>query len=347
MRRRSRFNDVSFCDFMNISFFGFWSEAFRSPPLLAAVLLTLGVVFVNGWTDAPGAIMSAVCSGALTMRRAVALAAACNLAGTLVMMRINSAVAQNVFACAKMPEESGRAALCAALTAVIVLAVGAWAFGIPTSESHAMIAALCGAALAAGGSVNVRVLLYTLIGLILSVAGGFAAGYFLYGAVKGRRFSARTLDGAQVCGAALMAFMHGAQDGQKFISVFAAAAALAGGGGGFYAPAWAVLLCSVTMAAGTLLGGGRIIRKVGKSMVDVDAKKGVCSDAAGGASLLASTLLGLPVSTTHAKTCAVMGCGYADGGLDRRAATEMLTAWAVTFPFCFALGFILTKAFTV
>ena len=332
---------------MNISFVEFWSEAFRSPPLFAAAVLTLGVVFVNGWTDAPNAIMSAVCSGAMTMRRAVAMAAVCNLCGTLVMMRINSAVAQNVFACAAMPEATGRAALCAALCAVIVMAVGAWTFGIPTSESHAMIAALCGAALAAGGRVDLRVIAYTLIGLVLSVGGGFAAGYFLYGAVKDRRFSARALERAQVAGAAVMAFMHGAQDGQKFISVFAAAAALAGGGEGFHAPLWVVLLCSLTMAAGTSLGGGRIIRRVGKSMVTVDAKKGVCSDAAGGASLMISTVLGLPVSTTHAKTTAVMGCGYADGGLDRRAAGEMLTAWAVTFPVCFALGFALTKAFII
>ena len=297
------------------------------------LVLICAVIFVNGWTDAPNAIVSVVCSKTLTMKRAVAIAALCNFAGVYISGKLHSAVADNIF---KISGGSG-SGLSAAMLSVIILAVGAWVFGIPTSESHALIAALCGAAVANRTVPDVRVLISTLAGLILSVGFGFVSGYAIYKSIRKRRFSDKITRRAQIFGAAFMAFMHGAQDGQKFIGLLLAASV----------SRYSVLTVSVIMALGTAVGGGRIIRNVGEKMVSLDLKQGVAADIAGGLSLFLSTALGMPVSTTHAKTASVMGCGYVDGGIEKKTASQMLAAWVITFPVCFGLGYLFTRLFNM
>lgn len=305
-----------------------------------AAMLTLGVIFVNGWTDAPNAIVSVVCSRTLSMKKAVLLAAICNFAGVIIMSIISPAVAKNIFEIADIKEP---AAISAALLSVIVLAVGAWFFGIPTSESHAIIASLMGAGIATGAGISIKVTLYTVIGLFLSVTGGFIVGYYLYSAWRKKDTDAKKMRLVQIAGAAIMAFMHGAQDGQKFISIYLIACGFTGD---FKVPIWAAMICSVVMGLGTLLGGGRIIENVGQKMVELDKKQGVSADIAGGISLFISTVLGLPVSTTHVKTAAIMGCGYVTGKINKKTASEMLAAWVITFPACFGMGYVFTKLFT-
>ncbi len=329
---------------MNFSFFDFFKSTIDSPALMISVLLTLGVIFVNGWTDAPNAITSCVCSGTLSMKKAVCLAAVCNFLGTVLMTYINSSVAHNIFSCADFSNsDNGHAALCSALLSVIILATGAWLLGIPTSESHAIISALVGAALACSAKIHIKVIIYTFIGLILSVIGGFIAGYFIYSGMRFKNYSQKRLRQLQILGAVLMSFMHGAQDGQKFISIFLVAISLSSKSSSFEIPVWVALLCSSTMALGTAMGGGRIIYNIGKKMTNLDLKQGVSADAAGSISLFLSTCLGLPVSTTHAKTSAIMGCGYVKSSLDFKTARELLTAWVITFPACFIMGYIFTK----
>ena len=304
-----------------------------------AAILTLGVIFVNGWTDAPNAIVSPVCSKTLSMKKAVVLASVCDFSGVMLMSVINSSVAKNIFEIADIHENS---AICAALLSVILLAVSAWAFGIPTSESHAIIASLLGAGIASGSEISVRVIIYTLIGLILSVAGGFAIGYDLYLFARKRNTDEKILKRGQVAGAMLMSFMHGAQDGQKFISIYLIALGFTGE---FEIPIWAAFICSAVMGLGTLMGGGRIIKNVGEKMVELDIKQGICADISGGISLFISTVLGLPVSTTHVKTASIMGCGYVTGNIEKNTAGSMLAAWVITFPVCFGMGYIFTKMF--
>ncbi|MBQ8606081.1 MAG: inorganic phosphate transporter [Clostridia bacterium] len=307
--------------------------------LYPAIFLTLGVIFVNGWTDAPNAIVSCVCSKTFSMKKAVLLASVCNFLGVFIISLINTSVAKNVFEVAKITD---RRAICAALLSVIVLAVGAWTMGIPTSESHAIIASLIGAGLATRASIDIKTISYSLIGLFLSVTVGFLLGYHIYGYWQKKIVGKKKLMRMQVFGAAFMAFMHGAQDGQKFISIILL---ITGVTGEFGIPLWAAVLCSFVMGLGTMAGGGRIIRKVGEQMVELNLKQGVSADIAGGISLLLSTFFGLPVSTTHVKTSAVMGCGYVSGGLSKKTASEMLAAWVITFPACFGMGYIFTKIF--
>lgn len=300
-------------------------------------VVALGVLFVNGWTDAPNAIASAIGTRALSMRQGVLLAAIMNALGGLAALLMGQKVARTVFYLGDF--SAGKSGLVCALLAVILWAVFAWMFGIPTSESHGLLAGLAGAALAQGGSLSAVALGRIGSGLLISVGLGFLGGRF-FGYFLGKvRAPAAFWRGGQIGSAALMALAHGLQDTPKFASVLLLAR---GAAGDFTLPWELMLLCSGVISLGTLLGGGRIIRRVGGEMVSLDGKSGFAADLAGAVSLFLSTWQGLPVSTTHAKTCAMMG---AAGRLNRRVAGSMFAAWALTFPACGLLAFLLTKLF--
>ena len=339
---------------MPLSFFDFLAQAGREPALLITALLTLAVLVVNGWTDAPNAIAGAVVTGALPFRRAVALAAACNFLGVLCVTSVNASVADTVYSLASFGggSRAALAALCAAMAAVVLWAALAWCFGIPTSESHALAAGVSGAAVALEGSFSClrwdswgKVLL----GLLLSALAGFGAGRLAACRLRAVKASDRTLLGAQVPGAALAAFLHGAQDGQKFLGIFLLGTALARGQGGQSSPLiplWLMALCAGFMALGTLMGGRRIIDRVGREMVSLGPREGLAADLGSIACLLGATVLGLPVSTTHTRTCALLGVGSAGGGrVDRRVAGEVALAWLLTFPGCGAVGYWSARLF--
>ena len=339
---------------MPLSFFDFLAQAGREPALLITALLTLAVLVVNGWTDAPNAIAGAVVTGALPFRRAVALAAACNFLGVLCVTSVNASVADTIYSLASFGggSRAALAALCAAMAAVVLWAALAWCFGIPTSESHALAAGVSGAAVALEGSFSClrwdswgKVLL----GLLLSALAGFGAGRLAARRLRTVKVSDRTLLGAQVPGAALAAFLHGAQDGQKFLGIFLLGAALAWGQGGQSSPLiplWLMALCAGFMALGTLMGGRRIIDRVGREMVSLGPREGLAADLGSIACLLGATVLGLPVSTTHTRTCALLGVGSAGGGrVDRRVAGEVALAWLLTFPGCGAVGYWSARLF--
>ena len=249
---------------MPLSFFDFLAQAGREPALLITALLTLAVLVVNGWTDAPNAIAGAVVTGALPFRRAVALAAVCNFLGVLCVTSVNASVADTIYSLASFGggSRAALAALCAAMAAVVLWAALAWCFGIPTSESHALAAGVSGAAVALEGSFSClrwdswgKVLL----GLLLSALAGFGAGRLAACRLRAVKASDRTLLGAQVPGAALAAFLHGAQDGQKFLGIFLLGTALARGQGGQSSPLiplWLMALCAGFMALGRSWEGG-------------------------------------------------------------------------------------------
>ena len=316
-----------------------------SVTLLLPAALTLGVLFVNGWTDAPNAIATAVATRALTYRRAVALAALCNLLGCLTAAALSGAVAATMVDLADFGSGgSALTALCAAMAAVILWATLAWRFGLPTSESHALLAGLSGSAAALQGDLScLRPAPWckTLLGLFLSLAVGFLLARALV------RHLPQTDEAPyrplQTAGAALMAFAHGAQDGQKFLGILLLAAALAPGGWRSVPLPLLTVLCAATMALGTACGGRRIVDTLGQRLVPLTPRAGFAADLAGGLCLLALTLLGAPVSTTHTKAAAILGAGSVHGTPDRAVAAELLLAWLLTFPACGALAWLLTR----
>lgn len=304
-----------------------------------ARLLVLAVIFVNGWTDAPNAIATAVGSGALSFRRGVALAAVCNFIGAALACLCFPAVADTMGELVDFSSaQAALTALNAALLSIVLWAVAAWRFGLPTSESHALLAGLSGGAFALGAgaaSLSAGAWVRALAGLALSLPAGVLAGRLFRGALAGR---VRRPALWQKGGAALTALLHGVQDGQKFLALLLLTDGL-DGEQSFSRLALALLTAGV-MALGTALGGEPIVEKVGSELAALSPADGLAADLGAGAVLLVCSALGLPASTTHAKVAAICGAGR---GADRRVMGQMAGAWALTFPACGAMAFLLTR----
>ncbi len=329
--------------------------------LCVSTLLTLAVILVNGWTDAPNAIATCVSTRAIGVRPAIIMAAIFNFLGVLVMTSLNASVAFTIY---NMVDFGGDAhtsliALCAAMAAIVIWATAAWYFGIPTSESHALIAGVSGAAVALQSSfsgINGGEWIKVVYGILLSTLLGFVLGFLsskltvLLFRRRNRLKCERFFSGAQVAGGAAMAFMHGAQDGQKFMAIFLLGAAMANGQAdatSFTVPLWLMVLCSAVMGLGTSIGGYRIIKSVGMDMVKLKPYQGFAADFSATLCLLISSLTGIPVSTTHTKTTAIMGVGAARRitGVNWSVVRELVLTWVFTFPGCGLLGFGMAKLF--
>ena len=345
---------------MDLTFAYFFSELTQNPLLLVAVVLTLGVIFVNGWTDAPNAIATCVVTRCMSPRAAILMAAVFNFLGVLLMSMINATVAETITQMVDFGTNSHEAivALSAALFAIVVWAVLAWCFGIPTSESHALIAGLTGGAIALHGGlsgVNGAEWVKVLYGLVISVVLGFGLGWVMCKIVvllfrrADRRRTEPVFRGAQIFGAAAMSFMHGAQDGQKFMGVILLSLFLINGQTPepVAMPVWLMLLCSAVMGIGTSVGGKKIIKSVGMDMVSLEKYQGFSADLAASVSLLISSVFGIPVSTTHAKTTAIMGVGAVKrlSAINFSVVKEMGMTWLLTFPGCGLIGFVMAKLF--
>ncbi len=346
---------------MEISFVSFLQSVTSSPVLLITVLLTLGVIFVNGWTDAPNAIATCITTRCMRVRSAIWMSAVFNFLGVFIMTQINSSVASTI---SNMVDFGGNTrealiALCAALFSIVVYSVAASWFGIPTSESHSLIAGLSGAAIAIQngiGGINMSEWAKVLYGLVLSIVLGFATGWVLCKVVSiicrniDRRNTNVFFRGAQIVGAAAMSFMHGAQDGQKFIGVLFLGIAFSNGQdnvSGAVIPVWLMILCSIVMASGTSVGGEKIIKSVGMDMVKLEKYQGFSADLAAAFCLLYSSLFGIPVSTTHTKTSAIMGVGAVRrlSAINFGVVKEMVFTWIFTFPGCGLISFLMAKLF--
>lgn len=346
---------------MNLSFTYFVNQLMENPLLLLAVLLTLGVILVNGWTDAPNAIATCVVTRCMSARSAIWMAAVFNFLGVFIMSMLNATVAETITKMVDFGSDSHEAivALSAALFSIVLWATLAWFFGIPTSESHALIAGLTGGAIALHGGlngVNGAEWVKVLYGLVISVFLGFGLGWIVCKLVvllfrKVERYKTeRFFRVAQIFGAACMSFMHGAQDGQKFMGVILLSLLLANGQStevSIQMPIWLMLLCSLIMGLGTSIGGKKIIKSVGMDMVKLEKYQGFSADIAASIALLFSSVFGIPVSTTHAKTTAIMGVGAVKrvSAINFSVVKEMGLAWILTFPGCGMIGFLMTKLF--
>lgn len=348
---------------MDVSFAHFVAQVTSSPPLAITTLLTLAVIFVNGWTDAPNAIATCVTTRCMRPKSAILMSAALNFAGVLVMTRLNASVATTISNMVDFGTDTQAAliALAAALFSIVVYSVVASVFGIPTSESHSLIAGLTGAAIAIQGGmggVNGDEWVKVIYGLVMSLVLGFAIGWVTCKLVTLAFAGAdrRRADGffryAQIAAAAAMSFMHGAQDGQKSIGVLFLGVALCSGQPGVEGvviPVWLMLLCSVTMGVGTSVGGEPIIKSVGMDMVKLEKYQGFAADLASSVCLLVMTELGIPVSTTHTKTSAIMGVGAVRrlSAINFGVVRDMMLTWVFTFPGCGLISFVMAKLFMV
>lgn len=346
---------------MTISLTEFLNQLLSTPALFITVLLVLGVMLVNGWTDAPNAIATCVSTRSMRPGKAILMAALFDFSGALVMTTLNATVAQTIY---NMVDFGGNpktalVALCASLFAIVIWATEAWAFGIPTSESHALIAGISGSAIALQGGfdgINPSEWIKVVYGLIFSTVAGFGLGFLSTRVIE---FICRRMNrlktysffkGGQIIGAASMSFMHGAQDGQKFMGVFMLGVFLAKGNANvssFVIPVWLMILCSAVIALGTSIGGYRIIKSVGMGMVKLQTYQGFAADISASISLFFSSITGIPVSTTHTKTIAIMGVGASKrlSSVNWGIVREMVAAWILTFPGCGLIGYLMALLF--
>ena len=345
---------------MDVTFSTFLGQIVSNPVLAVTVILALGAIFVNGWTDAPNAIATCVTTRCMPARAAILMSAAFNFLGVLIMTHFNASVANTISHIVDFGGNStmALACLCAALFSIVVYGATASRFGIPTSQSHSLIAGLTGAAIALGGasSVNVHEWMKVIYGLALSIGLGFVMGWvlcklvsILFAAANRRRANV-FFKYAQIASAAAMSFMHGAQDGQKFIGVLFLGMAFCSGQtgvAGVIIPVWLMILCSTIMGVGTSVGGERIIKSVGQDMVRLEKYQGFSADLSSALCLLVMTVLGIPVSTTHTKTSAIMGVGAVRrlSAINFGVVRDMMLTWVFTFPGCGIISYVMAKLF--
>jgi len=315
--------------------------------LIVVLLLVLAAEFVNGWTDSPNAIATVVSTRVLSPALAVTMAAILNIAGALAT---GTAVATTIGKGIVRPEIISLPVVAGAMLTILVWSTVAWFYGIPTSESHELIAGLTGAGLATAGP---SVLLWegwqkVLIGLGFSTLVGFTLSVVVMTALywllrrTSLSFIRNIFSKLQILSAAFMAFSHGSNDGQKFMGVFTLALVLGGAMSQFVVPVWVMLLCGIVMGLGTAFGGWRIIRTVGFKITKLEPVNGFAAETSSGLSILLASFFGIPLSTTHCITTSIMGVG----AVRRLSAVRwgvtgnIVAAWIITFPVCGALGYL-------
>lgn len=308
----------------------------NTPLSVFAFLLALGVVFVNGFTDAPNAVATTVATKALSMNKACALCAIFNLLGLGCMSVLNMAVAKSIFDSADFAGKES-VALCAVFISVIVFSVIAWRFSMPSSESHALISGIAGASFALSHSAELLPFLKIMLYMLISCIASFILSVLLSVTLTRSSLPFKKL---QILSCAVASFMHGAQDGQKFVGILLFLAPIGAQGDS----ALIVILVSVALFLGTLLGGGRIVKAMGEGIVELNEKSAFISDLSSSICLLLCSLLGLAVSTSNIKACSIAGAGLADSKkVNFKSLLKMALVALITFPVCMALSYLCTR----
>ncbi len=343
-----------------VTFSQFLGAVQANPFLALVILLVMGTIFVNGATDAANAIAEPIGTRAIGVDAAIWMSVITNFIGLVGMTFFSTAVADTMSGMVDFGGDSHVAliALAAATVSIVTWSSLAWVFGIPTSESHALIAGLTGAAIAVHGGiegVNLGEWVKVIYGLVLSTVLGFLAGWAIAKVIPyicrdvDRRVANEFFAKMQVWAAAGASAMHGAQDGQKFMSTAMLAIMLSQNMSveGAQFPFWLEVACALVMAIGTGIGGKPIIKKVGIDMVRLEQYQGFAAALSATGALLIATITGLPVSTTHTSGSAMMGAGAAKDprSVDWGVAQEMVMTWVCTFPGCGLIGFVLAKVF--
>jgi PiT family inorganic phosphate transporter len=308
--------------------------------LIAIVAIALAFDYTNGFHDAANAIATAVSTRALTPRAALLMAAVANLAGALVATGVAKTVGAGII---DAPEGgSGLVLVFSAVVGAITWNLITWYFGLPSSSSHALIGGLVGAALAAASGVKWDgVVEKVVIPMVLSPLIGFGLAYLLMLAIlwafRNRRPSPvnRGFRKAQVASAAAMAFGHGLQDAQKTMGVIVLALVTYGAQDDFDVPLWVKLSAALAISLGTYAGGWRIIRTLGRRIIELDPPRGFAAETtAAGVLYTTAFAFQVPVSTTHTITSAVMGVGATRrlSAVRWGVARTIVIAWVLTIP---------------
>lgn len=306
--------------------------------VIVIVILGLTFDYINGFHDTANAIATSVSTKALNPRAAIMVAASLNFLGALSGTAVAATIGKGII----KPEIVTPEVLSAALVGAIFWNLFTWYFGIPSSSSHALIGGLVGAALAGFGPNEVSwngfvkifsgLLTTPVIGLIV----GSMVMYLLFWLFK-KSSPAKTnrqFRRLQIITACMASFSHGSNDAQKTMGIITMSLVSAGILTSFEVPLWVKLACAMTMAAGTAVGGWKIIRTMGGKIFRIEPINGFAADFSSSLVIFVSSKLGIPVSTTHVVSSSIMGVGAAKRmkGVRWNIAKQIVTAWFITIP---------------
>jgi PiT family inorganic phosphate transporter len=307
--------------------------------LIAVFGLAVLFDYINGFHDTANAIATSVSTRALKPQWAIAMSAAANFIGALT----GTAVAKTIGSGLIVPTADGGVVVAAALVGAIVWNLLTWRLGIPSSSSHALIGGLLGASAAAIGFsawLIPGILGKVILPLVGSPIAGFGIGFVLMVIIFNvfRRAHPKTMNDRfrrlQILSAAYMAFSHGSNDAQKTMGVMTAALVASGILSEFKVPLWVIILAASAISLGTAAGGWRIIRTMGTKVVKLDPVHGFAAETAAATIIFGASTLGMPVSTTHVISSAILGVGSSDrfNAVHWGVARRIGVAWVLTLP---------------
>jgi PiT family inorganic phosphate transporter len=313
--------------------------------LIVVVALALAFDFSNGWHDSANAIATVVSTHVLSPARAVLLAAVLNIAGAFMSTAVAKMIGGGIVEATLI----NQATVAAALIGAIAWNLFTLMLGLPTSSSHALIGGLIGGALAQTGMAAVKLsgLRGVLEAMLFSPFMGFVLGYLFilatYWAVfrVPRGTANRMFRRLQLVSSSLMAFSHGANDAQKAMGIITLALVSAGHLDHVEVPTWVILACALAMGLGTAAGGWRIIRTLGMRIIKMDPVHGFAAETSGALVLLGTAHFGMPVSTTHTITSAIMGVGAVTrlSAVRWGVTKRIVYAWVFTLPGAGLVGY--------
>lgn len=315
--------------------------------LLIVVVTALAFDFTNGFHDTGNAMATSIASGALAPRVAVALSAVLNLIGAFLSTAVAAIIAKGLIDANLVTLEL----VFAGLVGGIVWNLLTWLLGIPSSSSHALIGGIVGATIAAVGLRGViwsgvvsKVIVPAVVAALLATLVGAVGTWLVYRTTRGvaEKRTERGFRRGQIGSASLVSLAHGTNDAQKTMGVIFLALMSYGAVSttASVPPLWVIVSCAVAMAAGTYLGGWRIIRTLGKGLVEIKPPQGMAAESSSAAVILLSAHFGYALSTTQVATGSVLGSGVGKPGAEVRwgVAGRMVVAWLVTLPLAGLVG---------
>src|SRR5574341_1657251 len=319
------------------------------PPLLLlgmVVVSALAFDFINGFHDTANAIATCISTRALSIRNAILMAAGLNFIGALVSTHVATTIGKGIVD----PAYVSQIVVFSALAGAIFWDLLTWHYGIPSSSSHAIIGGIIGAVVAARGAEVLKwggiskILIAIVVSPLLGTIVAFSIMVGIFWAF--RRFHPSPLNRGfrklQIFSAAFMALSHGSNDAQKSMGVITMALASYGAIATFHIPLWVVLSCAASMALGTAAGGWRIIKTVGTDFVKLQPVHGFCAETSSAGVIFTASAMGIPISTTHVITSAILGVGLSQGRrkVNWMVGARIVWAWVLTIPASAAAGYV-------
>ena len=314
--------------------------------LVLVVITALAFDFTNGFHDTGNAMATSIATGALGPRTAVAISGVLNFVGAFLSLAVAATIASGLVATGKVT----LTVVAAGLAGGIIWNLLTWLLGIPSSSSHALIGGVVGSTMAAAGGSAVlwhglvsKVVIPAVLSPIIAAFIAACGTWLLY------RITRSLTDGArkhgfrigQVGSACVVSLAHGTNDAQKTMGVITLALIANGTlAKGSNAPVWVITCCALAIALGTYIGGWRVIRTLGKGLVEIESPQGMAAESASAAVILLSSTFGYSLSTTHVATGSIIGTGLGKKGAEVRwnVAGRMATAWVFTLPSAAIVG---------